>query len=123
MSKIVAERILQKSGSSVWVAARIYAPEKIAHSTEWSCRIEVQGLGDPWEKSIIGVDSFQALYSALRVLCAHIERYEQSLTFLDGEEGDAGLPLIIPWDFGASLKTEIYQLINKKISESFAEDS
>ena len=116
----MAERFLRKSDSGAQVVARIFEPEEIGQSSEWSCKIEVQGLGEPYERSIIGVDSFQALCSALRVLCAYVERHEQNLVFLDGEEGDCGLPLIMPWDFGAALKAEMYELINSKIEEKFS---
>jgi hypothetical protein len=96
MTEIVAERIFQKTDSALSVIARIFAPEKIRGSSEWSCKIEVQGLDQPFGRSVIGVDSFQVLYLGLRALCVHLEKYEARLKFLDGSPGDGGLPLIMP---------------------------
>ena len=118
VSKAVAERFFRNANSGAPVTARIYPPEKMGQSSEWLCKIEVQGLEAPFERSIVGVDSFQALYLALRLLCVHLDKYAESLTFLDGTAGDCGLPLIMPWDFGPSLKAEAYRLIESKILES-----
>jgi hypothetical protein len=117
MGEIVAERLFRNSDSKAPVTARIYVPEKMGQSSEWSCKITVEGLDAPFEQTIIGVDSFQALYLALRRLCVHLEKYEGTLTFLDGAVGDCGFPLIVPWNFGCSLRAEVYQLIERKIEE------
>ena len=75
------------------------------------------GLESPFDKSSIGVDSFQALCSALRLLCVQLDKIADNLVFLDGEAGDAVTPLIMPWSFSRSLKTEVYRLIQKKIED------
>jgi len=118
MTEIVAERVFRNADSGEPVIARIYAPERMGQSSEWSCQIEVQGLEAPFRKSTIGVDSFQALHLALRLLCVHLDKYAGSLTFSDGAAGDCGLPLIMPWSFDPSLKAEAYRLIENKIMES-----
>jgi len=59
------------------VTARIFAPERTGKSSEWSCKIEVQGLAMPFKSSVLGVDSFQSLYLGLRLLCAHLENTKQ----------------------------------------------
>jgi hypothetical protein len=97
------------------VTARIFAPERTGRSSEWSCKIEVQGLAMPFESSVLGVDSFQSPYLGLRLLCAHLEKYEASLAF-DGPPGDGGLPLIelcLP----PSLKPEVNRFIEGKIRD------
>ena len=86
-------------------------------SSEWSCKIEVKGLEPRFEQASIGVDSFQALYGGLRLLCAHLDKVATTLTFLDGREGDVGTPLIVPWSFTPLLKAEVYRLIERKIKE------
>jgi uncharacterized protein DUF6968 len=115
MSEVIAERLFRTPEGRP-VVARIYIPEKMGQSSEWSCRVEVQGLEAPFEKSSIGVDSFQALCSGLRLLCVHLDKIA-TLTFLDGEAGDCGTPLIMPWTFGPSLKAEVYRLIEGKIED------
>ena len=76
------------------MTARIFAPERTGDSSECSCRIEVLGLETPFERSLIGVDSFQALELATSLLCTLLESHEASLAFLDGSPGDCALPLI-----------------------------
>jgi hypothetical protein len=73
--------------------------------------------GSPFEQSTIGIDSFQALFSALRLLCVHLDRYAEGLTFLDGRLGYPETPLIVPWNFAASQKAEVSRLIDSKIEE------
>lgn len=118
MSEIIAERLF-RSRKETPVVARVYAPERIGKSSEWSCKIEVKGLEPPYEATSIGVDSFQALYSGLRVLCAHLDKSAATLSFLDGDEGDIDTPLIVSWSYGLSLKAEVHRLINGKITASF----
>lgn len=116
MSEVIAERSLQtREGTPV--VARVYAPEKIAQSSEWSCKTEIKGLEVPYEATSIGVDSFQALYLGLRVLCAHLDKSAVTLSFLGGQEGDLDTPLIVTWSYGPSLKTEVSRLINEKVKE------
>jgi hypothetical protein len=118
MTEIVAERLFRESNSGACVTARIYVPERIGKSSEWTCKIEVQGLAVPFETSIMGVDSFQSLYLGLRVLCAHLEKHEASLTFLDGTPGDGSLPLvsICPPEF----KAEVHLFIEGKLRDHLA---
>jgi hypothetical protein len=113
---VVAERVFRESISGTCVTARIFTPERTGKSSQWSCKIDVQGLAMPFESSVLGVDSFQSLYLGLRLLCAHLERYEASLAFPDGPPGDCGLPLIalcLP----PSLKPEINRFIEGKIRD------
>src|SRR4051812_674715 len=108
MTEMIAERLFRmREGTPV--AARIYAPQRIGRSSEWSCKVEVEGLESSFEQEGVGVDSFQALYSGLSLLCARLDKVAATLTFLDGREGDAGTPLIFPWSFNPSLKAELNQ--------------
>ena len=54
------------------MTARLFAPERLGDSSECSCRIEVLGLVMPFERSLIGVDSFQSLDLAMSFLCKHL---------------------------------------------------
>jgi hypothetical protein len=103
MSEIIAERSFRTPDGKP-VVAKIYRPEKLDSSSEWSCKIEVLGPETLFEEPIIGVDSFQALYLALRRLCVHLDKIADSLVRLDGEAGNSGIPLIMPWSFSPSLK-------------------
>ena len=116
MNDIIAERLFQaREGGPV--VARIYAPERMGQSSEWSCKVAISGLDVPYEETVIGVDSFQAVYLGLRLICTQIEKVASTLRFLDGEEGDPCTPLIYPWSYSPSLKAKMYRLIDEKIKE------
>src|SRR5262245_41329447 len=116
MSEVMAERVFRTpEGASV--TARVHVPEKMGQSSEWSCRVEVQGLPVPFEESTIGVDSFQALYLGIRRLSVHLDKIAATLTFLDEEAGDCGTPLIMPWPLDTSLKAEMYRLIAARVTD------
>jgi hypothetical protein len=119
MTEKIAERLF-RTREGTPVVARMYAPERMGRSSEWSCKVEVEGLEPRFEQAGVGVDSFQALYSGLRLLCAHLDKVVATLTFLDGREGDAGTPLIVSWSFSPSLKAEVNRLIEEKIKEELS---
>jgi len=117
MAEIVAERMFRDSSSGAGVTARIFAPERIAGTSEWSCKVEVRGLPMPLEQSLIGVDSFQALELGLRLLWSYLEKHEANLAFLDGPPGDCSLPLIAFCP--PSLRAEMRKLIDDKVKDYF----
>jgi hypothetical protein len=93
----------------------MFTPEQTGQS-EWSCKVTVQGLAIPLETSALGVDSFQSLYLGLRLLCAHLEKYEANLAFPGGSPGDGGLPLIalcLP----PSLKPDVNRFLEAKLRD------
>src|SRR5262245_24706040 len=114
MGEFIAERLFRTVNGTP-VVARIYPPERMGRSSEWSCKVEVQGLEAPFEKSGIGVDSFQALSSGFRLLCAHLDTVAATLTFLDGKKGDIGTPLIVSWSSSPLLKADVCRLLERKI--------
>jgi hypothetical protein len=119
MTDTVAERLFRNATAGTDVVARIFALEPIDGTSEWRCKIEIRGLDSPYEASLIGVDSFQALTAGLSVLCAHLEKHEANLAFLDGAPGDAALPLIAHCCFPET-KTEAYRFILEKDRELLA---
>jgi hypothetical protein len=112
---MVAERVFRDSNSGACVTARIFAPERDEESSDWSCKICIEGLATPFERSIFGVDSFQALELATSLLCSLLEIHEASLAFLDGSPGDCALPLIASCP--PSLKAEVRAFIRTKIKD------
>jgi hypothetical protein len=119
MTAVVAERILRHATAGTDVVARIFVPEPINGTSEWSCRIEIQGLENSFERPIIGVDSFQAMVLGLKLLCTYLEKHEAHLAFLDGAPGDIGLPLIASCCVPET-KAEAYRFIREKDRELLA---
>jgi hypothetical protein len=116
MSEVIAERrYATRSGASV--TARIYAPQRMQQSSEWSCGIEIEGPGSRSEERVIGVDSFQALELGFHLLCSRLDKMAATLSFQGGPEGDVDTPLMVTWSFSIALKEELYRLIDEKITE------
>jgi len=113
---VVAERIFRDATSRASVTARVFAPKMFEGASDWSCKIEIQGLATPFKRSIFGVDSFQALELATSLLCTLLERHEASLAFLDGSPGDCALPLIAFCP--PSLKADAREFIRGKIEDN-----
>jgi hypothetical protein len=113
MTHIIAERQFKQRGGAP-VVARIYAPQRIERSSEWLCWFEIEGLETPFKKRAIGVDSFQALNLGLRLLYTKLDTIAETLSFLDGPEGDTMTPLIVD-SLGPAGKAEIDQFVNDKV--------
>ncbi|MGJ4939497.1 DUF6968 family protein [Bradyrhizobium sp. HKCCYLS1011] len=116
MTVIVAERTFRNVTTDTDVVARLFAPERIAGTSEWSCEIEILGLERSFERSIIGVDSFQALCLGLRRLCTLLASHEATLAFLDGAPGDVDIPLIASCCF-AQTRIEASRFITERDRE------
>ena len=67
MTEIVAERTYRNVATGNDVVARLFAPERV-DDFEWRCRITIEGLESPVDKSIGGGDSFQSLCLGLKLL-------------------------------------------------------
>ena len=111
MSTPVAERVFRRTDTGETVTARIFAPLKTGPDI-WSAKIQILGLDQHVEEVSCGVDSFQALYIALRMVCSRLEKIEPLLTFQG--KPNASLPIILPWNEGAASKAEVYDFANDK---------
>jgi hypothetical protein len=115
MTTLVAERIYRNVATNSDVVARLFAPEPIGES-EWHCRVEIQGMERPVDSRIVGIDSFQALCLGLQLLCKLLASEETSLAFLDGQPGDADIPLIASCCFPQT-RSEALRFIKQKDRE------
>ena len=113
MTHIIAERVFKQRGGAP-VVARIYAPQRIERSSEWLCWVEIEGLETPFKKRAIGVDSLQALNLGLRLLYTKLDTIAETLSFLDGPEGDTMTPLIVD-SLGPAGKAEIDRYVKDKV--------
>ncbi|WP_257164539.1 DUF6968 family protein [Bradyrhizobium sp. SRS-191] len=115
MTTLVAERSYRKVATNSDVVARLFAPERV-NDCEWRCRIELHGLTSPVDRSIIGGDSFQALYLGLQLLCRLLADDEAELASLDGASGDADIPLVTSCCFPQT-RTEALRFVTQRDQE------
>ncbi len=85
---IVAERCLVFRDGSIEareVRVTVGKPTK-SNDDEYSCQIQILGLGDEHTRSIYGVDSMQALQLALRFVSEMLQNYRDELRWLGNKE-------------------------------------
>lgn len=91
----IAEVALDLSYTEEKMWARIYPPEQVGVSEDWSCSFEIDAPISV-RRTIYGVSSLQALVLALKTMTAHIygsEAYRNKELGIDGEfGGDLSIP-------------------------------
>jgi hypothetical protein len=96
---VFVERVLKlpKKGT---VRISVFAPERDASDPngDWICRYQATGGDVAITSRAHGVDSLQALIEALRGVRHELEPFASKLSWLSGQLGDTGLPLIAPYD-------------------------
>ena len=93
ISDIIAERaltLLDESGNARKVLVRLGRPQQSPDGDEYSCLVQLVGLGDGQPDRIYGVDAFQALQLTLKYISFRLHHYrkESNLTLYCWEQGD-----------------------------------
>ncbi|WP_437999578.1 hypothetical protein WMF26_06350 [Sorangium sp. So ce185] len=90
MPDMIAERTLEltlPSGTQESIRVRVWAPQYRPRPSApfWEADVEVAGAGKAHKTQGVGVDAFQALYSALFLIPAMLAIYEDDgrLSWLD----------------------------------------
>jgi hypothetical protein len=81
---------------------------------EWSCPVLIEGVGDEQVKYICGVDGIQAIQQAMAYARHELDASGLSVTWLDQEPGDVGLPLSIQSTFGLWFQRRLESLVEEE---------
>ncbi len=104
-------------GETVEVVARVWAPQLCeAHSIpgEYDCRVEVEGLPDPIEVDVHGVDAMQALWVALNFVHRLLRPFQEQLTWLGDEaDGEIGMPLMV-FGFDFEMQRRLEEVVERE---------
>ncbi|WP_441285634.1 DUF6968 family protein [Sorangium sp. KYC3313] len=79
MPDLIAERTLVltlPNGTEELIHVRLWAPEHRPSVMCWEADVEVDGAGDTDKSHGVGIDAFQALYSALFLIPSMLVKYE-----------------------------------------------
>lgn len=114
LGPIVAERSLRTAGAGRAVKLRLGMPRPLPKS-DWECPYQIVGLGKSQPKVAYGLDGLQALLMAVEALRVRIEKSAKRLTWEGGEDGDNGLPRVIPTFFGLSFAEKLSELIDREV--------
>jgi hypothetical protein len=105
---IVAERVLS-TDSGKQVEVRLGKPARAAN--RWRCPFQIVGLYDDQVFSGVGIDSFQALYSALEGIRTKIGESRLRLYVPGTEPPYLGFPMFIPEFLGL----DVYEKLEKVV--------
>jgi hypothetical protein len=89
---IVASRMLMLDGQTS-LTITIRQPYK--SGDDYACECEIVGLADVGVRTVMGVDSLQALLIAVVALQKQLEPYLNRLSWVTSDEGDIGLPHVM----------------------------
>ena len=89
---IVASRVLMLDGQNS-LTITIRQPYK--SGDDYACECEIVGLADARVRTVMGVDSLQALLIAVVALQKQLEPYLNRLSWVTSDEGDIGLPHVM----------------------------
>lgn len=92
MADVIAERTIEltlPSGTQGSIRVRVWAPEYRPRPSApfWEADVEVAGAGKTHKTNGVGLDAFQALYSALQLIPSMLVIYQDlgRLSWLDDE--------------------------------------
>lgn len=113
---IVAERTLTLVGrTAAQVHVIIGKPRKDRGSSDYFCPYRLEGLGDGQPQQAWGVDSVQALQSAMQAIRVQLEPHTDELEWLGGRGGSLGFPKVIPDVFGPKLTRRLEKLVEREM--------
>jgi hypothetical protein len=115
LGPIVAERLLTRVGrAGSPVRVRVGKPKKDRASGDYFCPYRVEGLGRGQVQQAWGVDSVQALQSAMQAIRLVLEPHADALEWLGGQGGTLGFPKSIPDSFGVKLSRRLEKLVERE---------
>jgi len=112
----IAIRHLVDVTSGTPVVVTVWAPEPDV-PPDWRCAFEITGIAETHRDYGHGIDSMQALQSALRGVRSFLDKHLSRLKW-SGETGHIGFPKTIPEAFGNAFERRIELLIQREIQRS-----
>lgn len=91
---------------------RIGKPTKQRRS--WVCPFYISGLDFTEPLFAYGEDGFQALIMALEGICVTLKDAKSTFTWIGGDEGDAGFPMVVNGGFDLSFTKRLENLLEKE---------
>jgi Domain of unknown function (DUF6968) len=85
------------------VCAPVYEPDEGA----WYCRVSITGDEAGYDGRVPGIDGFDALLGALRVLEARLVPISHRLHWMGNEKGSSCLPAMIADSYGIKFKQRL----------------
>jgi len=118
MGPILAKRVL-RTDSGRQVEVRLGKPSRAAN--RWRCPFQLVGLYDDQVFSGVGIDGFQALYSALEGIRTKVAESRLRLYVPDTEPLYLGFPMFIPEFLGLDVYEKLERVVLRNIQRTVRE--
>jgi hypothetical protein len=82
---------------------------------DWICKIDIQGIPDPGEEQVHGIDACQAIELAFVGARQRLDRSGLSLVWAGQEPGETGFSTVVPYIFGRLFSRKIERYIEQEI--------
>ena len=113
---VIAERRLVVRGAAKRrVVVSLGTPRRRRGQTDWECPFRIRGAGLTSLEYGYGVDSVQALTTALEGIRAVLDRSGQSLSWEGVLPDDTGFQRFIPISFGTSFSRRLERLLDREM--------
>ena len=118
LGSLVAERQLQGELPSQIAVLKIGKPRK-EPGGDWYCPYRISGIGFQGVRKARGIDALQALLMAIEAVRTILDEHETKWTWEGGEEGESGIPRVVPTFYGKEFARRLGDLIDREL-EAFA---
>ncbi|WP_437650290.1 DUF6968 family protein [Sorangium sp. So ce362] len=114
----IAERRLSVVGEPGRVVTVTIGKPMRKPSGDWACPVDIQGLQEAVRDSAYGVDAVQALQLAFETARQSLKNSGLPVTWCDGEPGETGFPVAVPYIFGRAFEDRMERLIEDEIEKA-----
>jgi len=116
LGRPIARRILSEDGvigRKIVVSIGLPRPDRLSKHGDWKCPFLIEGMGEPKVEQAYGVDSLQALISAITGLRVRLEQSGRNFFWFDPNIG-ADIPLYVPTVWGKRLVERVSLAIERE---------
>jgi hypothetical protein len=113
---IAERRLIVRGAPKTRVVVSLGAPRKRRGQTDWECPFRIRGAGLTRVEYGYGVDSVQALTTALEGIRALLDNSGQSLSWEDVLPDETGFQRLIPISFGTAFSRRLERLLDREIT-------
>ncbi|WP_437508345.1 DUF6968 family protein [Sorangium sp. So ce1099] len=114
----IAERRLSVVGEPGRMVTVTIGKPMLKPSGDWACPVDIQGIPDPARDSAYGVDAVQALQLAFETARQSLKKSGLPVTWCDGEPGETGFSIAVPYIFGRAFEDRMERLIEDEIEKA-----
>ena len=113
---IIASRVLKTASDGQKTSVRLDLSVPFKKGRVWTCDFNITATGVKIAGSAHGEDSLQALILGLDAIRKAFDNSGLAASWLSGEAGDIGIPLLAPMAFGYSVQRKAEESMKKTLA-------